>query len=310
MAAIPAFAEKLAELEVGCVAVGGPGAEKGLGTFEVVAKAQVDDARDGIGAVDCRGPIGQNFDTLYGGDRNQRDVGKGAAEATERGAGPVNEDERRGVAEAAQIDPAAVGSIRACAVARRCAKRCFGYAPAESLRERLEHLLDGAVAAFFDFLSADRYHWRTRWTGTAYARPGDDDGVVPARTGQGTVSRARVRRIAVSRAQYESAVDELWRKARSCQQPREGTVRRHSSAHQRRAPSLDQLGREDDLPSRNVRIFSKCVPERLCRNVIFALLGLRMRGDRTKRTERASRGQKSGQQILVHPILPAACMAV
>ena len=52
MAAIPAFAEKLAELEICRVAVGCPGAEKGLGTFEVVAKAQVDDARDGIGAVD------------------------------------------------------------------------------------------------------------------------------------------------------------------------------------------------------------------------------------------------------------------
>src|SRR3546814_6531272 len=54
--------------------------------------------------------------------------------------------------------------------------------------------------------------------------------------------------------------------------------------------------REKDLASRNFRIFSKRVPERLCRNVIFALLGLRMRSDRTKRTDRAPRSQKRSEE--------------
>src|SRR3546814_13369104 len=112
----------------------------------------------------------------------------------------------------------------------RAVRRLVGPAH-EGLRQRLEYLLDGAIPALLDRLTVDRHHRRTGRPRPPDARASYDDGAIRA-----AFSRAIVDRIAGSRAQYESAIDEFRPKARPCQPPRQGAVRRPSSPAPCRTP--------------------------------------------------------------------------
>ena len=73
-----------------------------LGAVEVLAGDDVDHATDGIGTVDCRGAVGQDFDTL---NRTQRDCVQVLCRTNvrgNRGTTTVDQDQGTARAEAAQ----------------------------------------------------------------------------------------------------------------------------------------------------------------------------------------------------------------
>ena len=123
-----------------CVAIAGGNLE----AVEVLAQDDVDDARDGVGAVHGRGAVLEDFDTLdrRHGDRVDVDEVGGDAfgERADRDAAAVDQHQRRVGAEAAQADGDGAVGRRVLVVAARRERAVAGG------RHLLEQLLQVGVA--------------------------------------------------------------------------------------------------------------------------------------------------------------------
>ncbi|MDQ6639659.1 MAG: hypothetical protein M3Z15_08345 [Pseudomonadota bacterium] len=112
---------------------------------EVLPEDDVDDAGDGIRAVDRRGAVLQHFDSLDRLERNLVQVDVGAlrivGEHRRRDATAVDEDQGRVGAEAAQRDARRGGAGEAAAVGKRYRALAVG-------RERLQVFSDRALAGW------------------------------------------------------------------------------------------------------------------------------------------------------------------
>jgi len=299
MTAIPAFADNLAELQVGHVAIGRSRAEQRLGTLEAIAEPEIDDTRHRVRAVDRRGTVGEHLYSLHCSNRDQRDVGEGATKSSERGAGPVDKHERRRCPKAAQVDPATVGRIRSGPISRRRAECSLGHASAKSLRQRLQHLLDGPIAALLDRIAIDRDDRRTDWPRTPNARASNDDGFA-----RRYFSRTEAHRIGVSRPEHPCPFDEFNRQARAEQEAGKGGVGGQSPANPGAASTFQQARSRDDLAAGNVRIFAKRIAKTLCLDVVRLLARLRARSGCIECGRRYARSQNGREKFHRHSSLP------
>src|SRR3546814_14877798 len=82
----PAGADDLSKLILAIVAIGGADPEPGLGPVETATKADIDDAGDSVRAINCRGAVGEDFETVDRERGQPRDVGERTRRTAERGA--------------------------------------------------------------------------------------------------------------------------------------------------------------------------------------------------------------------------------
>src|SRR3546814_10223151 len=76
----PAGADDLSKLILAIVAIGGADPEPGLGPVETATKADIDDAGDSVRAINCRGAVGEDFETVDRERGQHRDVGERRSE--------------------------------------------------------------------------------------------------------------------------------------------------------------------------------------------------------------------------------------
>ncbi len=83
--------------------LGHPRLAGGLGTREILARDEVDDTCDGVGAVDRGGAILQYLDSVDRGQRDNAEVDGSAQERIVRQPPPVQQDQRVEVTDAAKV---------------------------------------------------------------------------------------------------------------------------------------------------------------------------------------------------------------
>ena len=90
-------------VHVAAAALGDVRERRGLEAAVVLARDEVDDAGDGVGAVDRRRAVLQDLDAIDRGDRDRVDVRRAAQERVVRQAASIEEHEGVAVADAAQV---------------------------------------------------------------------------------------------------------------------------------------------------------------------------------------------------------------
>ena len=131
-AAIPGETEILAGHDL-IGAIGAAIAHHGFGTAEVFARDEVDDTGDGIGTVDGRGAVDDDFHALERGSRNDVRIVEALDHARRCKAATVDEQQCGLVADAAQID--ARNACRVGGAVLRAAQTAFVRAEIEHLRD-------------------------------------------------------------------------------------------------------------------------------------------------------------------------------
>ena len=160
---VVAEADEQVGIQLGFVAVGGgiADADGRAHAVEALAQHDVDDAGDGVGAVDGRGAGGQHFDALDGGHRDGVDVDEvlGTHAVRERAGGDataVDQRERRAGAEAAQRGTGHAGRRIGLQRARGGGAEVAGAAT--GFGDELQHVADRGEAEAFDLDRVDDLH--------------------------------------------------------------------------------------------------------------------------------------------------------
>ena len=65
----------------------------GVHALIVCSGDEIDHATDGIGSIDCRGPIFQNVDALHSGNRQLVDINRATIDPVGRNSAPVQQDQ-------------------------------------------------------------------------------------------------------------------------------------------------------------------------------------------------------------------------
>ncbi len=162
----------------------------------------------------------------------------------------------------------------------------------------MKKLLHRSRAALLDIGATKRDDWRSHRSGAANARAGHNDRFVDP------VSRSRLRRIAVSRAQHPRAFHQFNGQACAGKEAGKGGVGREAPADTVAASAFEQARSRDDLAAGNVRIFAKCVAKALGLDIVCQLARLRARAGCIECGRRYARSQNGREKFHRHSSLP------